>query len=82
MIMRGIFTKEFWYESADRAIKTGAQAVLLAWGLGDQIANLFTLDWQLAIGAFGGGVVVSTLTSIIGAPLSGTRSPQLLKPPA
>lgn len=78
--MNGIFNPQFWLEASERAIKTGAQSVLLAWGLGDQVANLFAFDWMIGVGAFGGGIILSLLTSVAGAPLSGTHSPSLVQP--
>lgn len=74
-----MWTLAFWKQAADRAIKSAAQAVILAWGLGDQIANLFTLDWKSALGAAGGGALLSVLTSLISAPFGEKDSPQLIQ---
>lgn len=76
-----LFTKTFWKDATERAIKTGAQFVLLvAVGGGviaeSQTVNAFALDWQNLAGVFLGGVVVSLLTSVASAGLAqrGTAS--------
>jgi hypothetical protein len=74
-----IFTKAFWLETLERAIKTSAQFVIGAWGIGDGIYNLFVMDFALAGGAAAGGFVLSALTSIASAPLGRTASPSLVE---
>lgn len=76
--MSSIFTAEFWKQAAERAIKTAAQVVLLAWGGGDVVADLFAFDWRIGLGAAGGGFVLSILSSIISAPLSSDNTPSLV----
>lgn len=73
-----MFTKQFWLETFERATKTGAQFVIGAWGLGDQIANVFEFDWMIGLGSFGGGFILSVLTSIASAPLSKSDTPSLV----
>lgn len=53
---------QFWRNVLERAIKTAAQAALLA--VGGSIANLFALDWAVLGGAAGGGALLSVLTSL------------------
>ena len=72
------FSRLFWLETIERAIKSAAQTVVLAWGLGDQIANLFALNLEIALGAAGGGALLSVLTSIASAPIGRRRSPSLV----
>ncbi len=62
-----MWTIIFWKETADRAIKTAAQAVLLGLGLGEGL-NLFEVDPGLALGFALGGLFLSVLTSLISAP--------------
>lgn len=76
--MESIFTKTFWIHSFERAFKTSAQSIVLAWGGGDAIANLFVFDWKVALGAGGGGAILSVLTSIISAPMSRDDTPDLV----
>lgn len=59
-----MFTKEFWKQALERAVKSGAQAVILAWGLLDGVLNAFAIDWKNAAGIFVGGAVLSILTSV------------------
>lgn len=71
----GYFSKVFWQDASERAIKTAAQAVLLALGFGigtgvvdgtemTQSVNAFLLDWRTLIGFALGGALVSYLFSI------------------
>lgn len=62
-----MWTLSFWKETADRGIKSAAQAVLLGLGLGEGL-NAFTVDWRLALGFALGGAFLSVLTSVISAP--------------
>lgn len=55
--------KIFWIDSAERAIKTGAQAILLAIG-SSELFNLFTLDVSVIGGYFLGGAFLSIITSL------------------
>lgn len=57
-------SRKFWSEAADRALKTAAQAPLLAWGVGDVAMNAFDLDWSLGLGLALGGALFSLLTSV------------------
>ncbi len=62
-----MWTLVFWKETADRGIKSAAQAVLLGLGLGEGL-NAFDVDWRLALGFALGGTFLSVLTSMISAP--------------
>lgn len=66
-----LFSRSFWLETLDRAIKSGAQGVVLGLSLGEGL-NLFDVDWMLALGFAGGAAFLSILTSIMSAGL-GTR---------
>lgn len=70
-----MWTLAFWKDTAERAVKTAAQAVILGLGLA-QGANLFEMDWRAALGLAAGGAVLSLLTSIVSAPFGnkGTAS--------
>lgn len=73
-----MFTTQFWKEALERALKTAAQTAILAWGVGDQVLNLFTADLVL-IGQFAvSGAVLSILTSVASAPFSQKDSPSLV----
>jgi len=57
-----VFTASFWRDAAERAIKSAAQAGILA--LGGGAVDVLTLDWATLAGAAGGGALLSMLTSI------------------
>ena len=65
-----MFDLFFWRDSAERATKTAAQAVLLAIGAAEGF-NLFALDWRNIAGVAIGGFVLSILTSLVSSPFGG-----------
>lgn len=90
-----MWTSAFWKAAAERALKSGAQFVLLtifagvAAGTGgdqSQIINAFLLDWQTLAGVFAGGIVVSVLTSLVTAGATDGNpslvNAEVLSPPA
>lgn len=54
-----MFTRRFWRATAERAISTGAQAAVLAWG-GGAVPDV-SLPWWTIPAAFAGGAVLSVL---------------------
>jgi len=73
-----MFTLAFWKAATERAVKSGAQFVVLTIGggaiagaTGDKAINAFLLDYPTLGGVFVGGLILSYLTSIISAPISG-----------
>lgn len=67
----------FWKQSAERAIKTLAQFIIVL-GAGSQF-NVFSLDWQQTLGAAVGGVVLSFATSIASESFGDRGTPSLIK---
>lgn len=61
-----MFTRLFWKDSAERAVKTFAQALLALFLVAPQ-TPLLAFDWASALGLAGTAVVISFLTSIISA---------------
>lgn len=57
-----MFSVSFWKDSGERAVKSAAQAAMLAVG-GDAI-NVWSLDWVTVAGVGLGGGVLSLLTSL------------------
>ncbi|OBB15510.1 hypothetical protein A5731_00285 [Mycolicibacterium conceptionense] len=55
----------FWKDTAERALKSFAQGVILA--LGGGAVNVLTIDWLTLAGAGGGAALLSVLTSIVSA---------------
>lgn len=74
--MNTLWTRSFWADAVERAIKSFAQAIILALGAG--AVNVLTADWQTVGGAGLSGALLSLLTSIASgvSPLgtSGTAS--------
>lgn len=72
-----MWSKEFWKAVSERAIKTGAQGVLLVLGVAGVSAgvdtvqgealNAFTWDYLTLGGSFLAGAAVSVLTSLVTA---------------
>lgn len=58
-----ILTRGFWAATAERALSTGAQAALLAWGGG--VLPAVSLPWWTVPAAFAGGVVLGVLKCLV-----------------
>lgn len=75
-----MFTLVFWRAALERALKTGAQFVLLTLGVGvgagagegtsADVINAFALNYLTLAGAFAGGMLVSALFSLTTAKLT------------
>tara|TARA_R110000803_G_scaffold112322_1_gene180676 strand:- start:1018 stop:1239 length:222 start_codon:yes stop_codon:yes gene_type:complete len=59
-----MFTKEFWKEAGERAIKTLAQT-FLALAAAEGIFDVFVSDWQAVVGTSIGAGLLSLATSIV-----------------
>jgi hypothetical protein len=57
-----MFTRLFWRGTAERAIKTAAQVLVVY--LGADVFNAFSVHWDRAAGIAAGAAIVSILTSI------------------
>lgn len=57
-----IWTRAFWKATAERALSTGAQAALLAWG-GGTLPSV-SLPWWTVPAAFAGGAALGALKGI------------------
>lgn len=72
-----MFTKSFWTQTIERAIKSAVQMALVVIA-GAQGLDLFELDLpSLAAGALA-GAILSVLTSIASAPFGNPDSPSLV----
>lgn len=72
-----MFTKRFWRETAERAVKSAAQALLGMWALDG--FNVLQADWPLAAGVAGGGAVLSVLTSLVTSGIGPKDSPSAVE---
>lgn len=75
--MSVLFTKLFWLDTVERAVKTAAQAGLLSVGASEAF-NLFTLDLKVFLGFAGGGALLSTLMSVASAGVGDSNSASLV----
>lgn len=69
-----MFTKAFWKDATERAIKTAAQFVLVFIGVDG--AGIAQLNWTVVGASVGGAVLASYVTSII----SGSTPPGQIGP--
>lgn len=60
-----MLTKKFLRETAERAVKSAAQAVVLVLGAGQ--VNALTVDWASVGGFSAGAAVISVCTSLLSA---------------
>lgn len=71
-----MWTAGFWRQTAERAVKTAAQAALAFFIVGQ--TDLWSLDWA----AVAGGTIIATaasvLTSLASAPFGPEDSPSLV----
>jgi hypothetical protein len=71
-----MFEVNFWKSAVERAVKTFAQTALALFGAG--ALDVLTADWQQVLGVSAGAAVLSVLTSVASASVSG-GSPSLVK---
>jgi Na+-transporting NADH:ubiquinone oxidoreductase subunit NqrB len=72
-----MFTKQFWIEASERALKTFAQTFLALIGA-VSVFNAFTADWQTLFGVSLGSAFLSYLTSIVSAEIGDRGTPSLV----
>lgn len=74
-----MFTKAFWKGAAERAIKGAAQALIMFWGVGDGLLNLWTINPVETAGIAVGAAVLSVLTSLISVGAGPAGSPSMVQ---
>lgn len=57
-----MWTKQFWQDAIERAVKTFAQTLAAVLGAG--AVDVLAVDWQSALAVSGGAALVSVLTSL------------------
>lgn len=72
-----MWSKVFWKATAERALKTFAQAVIALWAASD-VGSLLSVNLQDTLAVGGMAAVVSVLTSILSAPVGNATTPSLL----
>jgi len=73
-----IYKSIFWKDAVERAVKTAAQAGILAIGASEGF-NLFDLDWRSFAGFALGGAFLSLLMSVASAGVGDNDSASLVK---
>lgn len=71
-----MWTKQFWVDAAERAIRTFAQALIAILGAG--AVNILTVDWVQALSVGAGAAILSILTSIASSGFGVKGTPSLL----
>lgn len=72
-----MFTKEFWLEASERALKTFAQT-LLAMAGAVSVFDAFSADWLTLLGVSVGAAILSYATSIVSAEIGDSGEPSLV----
>ena len=72
-----MFTKEFWLEASERALKTFAQTLLAMVGA-VSVFDAFSADWLTLLGVSVGAAVLSYATSIVSAEIGDYGKPSLV----
>jgi hypothetical protein len=73
-----MFTKKFWIEASERALKTFAQFILVLGAAGT--LNVFSVDWKTNVGLALGGALLSYATSLVSANIGPDKgSPSLVE---
>jgi hypothetical protein len=71
-----MFTRAFWKNVVERAVKTGAQFVLV--GVGGNLTDVWSVDWRVVAGAAGAGVFLSVVSSLASVPFGPSQSPSVV----
>ncbi len=71
-----LWTASFWKKTAERAIKTAAQAALAFFVVGSTVFE--TIDWAAVAGGTAIAAIASVLTSLASAPFGPEDSPSLV----
>ena len=68
-----MFTKQFWKDTAERAVRTFAQTLIGALGAGFVVTDI--AQWKAALIASGFAAVLSVLMSLAGTRVGDDQSP-------
>lgn len=76
--MSSLYRSIFWKDASERAVKTAAQAGILAIGASEGF-DLFSLNWKSFVGFAAGGAFLSILMSVASAGVGDNESASLVK---
>ncbi len=79
---RVLFSRTFWLDAIERALKSAAQGAMLAAGQDVISVDLFSADWRNVAGMAAGMAALSILTSVASAGSPGVSPASLLPPGA
>lgn len=71
-----MWTGTYWKQTAERAIKTGAQAALAFFVVGETMFD--QIDWTVVAGGTAVAAIASVLTSLASAPFGPEGTPSLV----
>ncbi|MGW3164845.1 holin [Streptomyces sp. NPDC001142] len=74
-----LFSGRFWVATAERAVRTAAQALLAALGL--TAADVLDADWGQALALAGSAAVLAVLTAISAAGTGGPGITETVREP-
>lgn len=74
-----MWSKQFWKDTAERAIRTFAQALIAILGAG--AVNILAVDWGQALSVAAGAALISVLTSIAASGFGDKGTPSLVTSP-
>ncbi len=72
-----LWSKAFWLDATERAVKTFAQSALATFGVG--ATNIMSVDWQGVLSVGAGAALVSVLTSVASERVGTKGSPSLVR---
>lgn len=73
-----MFSKLFWKDALERAVKTVAQTLVTLWLAGEQAFNILTVNWKQALGVGLGAGVLSLLMSVASSQVAGKDTASLV----
>lgn len=72
-----MWSKEFWKQTAERAIRTAAQVALSFWVVGQ--TGILDVDWQQFWSIVGLSAIASVLTSLVGSGVNDADTPSMVR---
>lgn len=73
-----MWTKKFWFDALERAIRTAVQAPVAAW-LTAKISSVYDINFKAAVGVMSFSFIMSIIMSIGGSQIGSETSASLVK---